>query len=80
MEKSTVTPATCPRCGSLKRSKKTGSRVTEFGSTQHVNGVECTAIRYSYVTCENCGQRYIIREPVLTKKSSPGEQKTKKKD
>ena len=64
MEKSTVIPATCPKCGSIRRSKKRGSRVSHFDSVQKIAGIECTAIRYSYVTCLDCRQHYIIREPI----------------
>lgn len=63
MKKWNATPPACPTCGSLKRTRKEGSRVLKFSSPQIVNGVECNAIRLSYVTCNNCGQRYVVREP-----------------
>lgn len=68
MKKANVIPPHCPTCQSMKRGQKEGSRVIGFSSTQIVNGVPCNAIRLSYVTCQNCGQRYVVREPIEIEK------------
>ena len=80
MKKANATPATCPTCHSTHRSKKEGTRTIDFNSIQIVNGIQCTAIKISYVTCSNCGQRYVVREPVFNGKCSPCEQDDSKID
>lgn len=64
MRRVIVIPASCPNCHSTKRTGKRGSRIIKFSTLQNIGGIDCMAKRISYVTCLECGQNYIISEPI----------------